>query len=110
MAKPSFIQKTGQQWKLNGGLLLLVVGFGVLVYGVRPATSSVVYALAGTGLGVVAFLTMCFAIRCPACGFRFFWAAVSTREHNQWLAGLRTQTTCPRCNFQGGTSLRQTLS
>lgn len=110
MPKPSFIQKTGQVWKLNGGFVALVVGFGVMVYGIRPSTENIAYAMAGMILGLLALATMCFAIRCPSCGFRFFWASVSRKDHDKWLLGLRTQTSCPRCKFQGGTSLRQTLS
>jgi predicted RNA-binding Zn-ribbon protein involved in translation (DUF1610 family) len=56
--------------------------------------------LIGTSLGLVALLVACLSIRCPSCGKRFVWHALSTMPSHSWLEWLLVESTCPKCGFQ----------
>lgn len=49
------------------------------------------------GLGALVFGSL--AVRCPDCGARWVWIAISERDHNEWLPWLLTLAACPKCGY-----------
>ncbi len=54
--------------------------------------------LIGTGLGLLALVAACCAVRCPRCGKRLVWYALSKPAHS-WVEWLLAETTCPKCGY-----------
>ena len=46
-------------------------------------------------------LAACISIRCPTCGSRWFWRAMSTQPSGNWLNWLVAQKGCPKCGAFG---------
>ncbi len=104
MIRRSLISSSGQLWKLylslilsiSGGVLLLVAGMNaeeltpessfLLVFG---ALSLMVIGLLGGGLSV----------RCPKCGAKLLWKAISEAPASRWLHWLVTLSQCPVCGY-----------
>jgi hypothetical protein len=103
MFRDSIVQRSGQLWKLTAGLLSQCIGFGIMVVGLRSLDDPHGFTLTviGFGTGITAFAAMCAAIRCPVCGMKWFWVAVRTQEHAQWVNWLRTRRVCPQCGHNG---------
>jgi hypothetical protein len=85
----SVVRTTGQSWKFVAGLAGLLVGSFAPLW---PATgldwtSGTILAIAGYGFA-------CLAIRCPACGKRWFWEAALRPE---LYAPLARESACPHC-------------
>lgn len=91
----SVIRSSGQLWKLLAGFVALLVGGGALVTGI--ATGSVVLILAGVLGGLLSLGATCSAIRCPECGDRWVWRAVSTVDAQTWVPWLFELAACPGC-------------
>lgn len=108
MSPQSIIKKTGQAWKLYVFAILLVVGFICTFWG--QAHTQDVYGGAVLGIGLFAGLTSLIfpavAVRCPSCGARWFWLAISEIHKDHWLNTILNFTACPRCNFTGKQSAR----
>ena len=87
--KNSVVARTGQLWKLGLSVLLLLVGsFAPLFAG------SGVSWTGGTILVLVGYAFGCLAIRCPACGNRWFWSAALDATHYK---PLLSRSVCPVC-------------
>jgi endogenous inhibitor of DNA gyrase (YacG/DUF329 family) len=102
MIRRSLLSSSGQLWKLYlsliliilGGVLLLVAGMNteqltpgsgfLLVFG---AFSLMAIGLLGGGLSV----------RCPKCGAKLLWKAISEAPASRWLHWLVTLSECPVC-------------
>jgi len=53
----------------------------------------------GIAVGISSFILLCASIRCPQCGARWMWLAVSKKKSDiwqQWLLGLNK---CPVCEL-----------
>jgi hypothetical protein len=98
----SVMVKTGQSWKV------LVFGCGSmlsafsLVAGVTLLDGkAITLALCLVLIGVVAFATSlafaCFSIRCPHCGARWIWLAVTRSGAIDWAFSLALRHICPAC-------------
>ena len=109
MFRNSIVQESGQLWKLVAGLLSLSIGFLIMVYGLRNlrGPDGFTFTFVGMVIGICAFVAMCRAISCPACGMRWLWAAMKTQEQSQWLHWLRAQRVCPRCGHNPMSAKRQ---
>jgi hypothetical protein len=89
MAQASVIRLTGQAWKVALGAAALVGGsFAPLVAATGMSWT------AGTVLAVAGYAFTCLAVRCPACGSRWFWqAALDASLYSRLFRGQ----SCPRC-------------
>lgn len=70
MAQPSVLSLTGQYWKLVVGVAALLIGSFAPLF-----ESSGLTWTTGTVLAVAGYAFTCLAVRCPACGSRWFWQA-----------------------------------
>src|SRR5918993_5007121 len=91
-APANLIRRSGQTWKIAvGGLCLVVAAIATGLaqldpppFGTAPEWTALVSAV--FGLGAVVFGSR--AVRCPDCGARWVWIAVSERDHNEWIQWL----------------------
>jgi hypothetical protein len=89
------IRKTGQWWKwLLFQCLLIVAAFAM--FAGQWFTNLRGLEAYGALLGLLAFGFAAFFIRCPACGARWFWQAISNRNQVKW-GSLMQQESCPAC-------------
>jgi hypothetical protein len=104
----SILKRTGQVWKLHLCFLLAVAGGASIFWGQSRLDSAYGGALFGGGMLAVllALLFPSFTIRCPSCGARWFWLAISKIHKDQWLKALLSVPTCPSCNFTGERNAR----
>ena len=96
----SVIDRTGQRWKWLSAQAMLIVGGFVMFFGINKLDAEGAYfgvAMFGLLLAICALLFGWLAIRCPACGSRWVWVAMSTQKPGNWLVWLEQQTVCPSC-------------
>lgn len=89
-----------QAWKLWFGFGVLMVSAAFMWAPLVFFEDSAIGALAGTAVGLVAFLWLAVAVWCPGCHLRLFWYAVSKRGINEWLGWLLDASECPRCGWR----------
>jgi hypothetical protein len=99
--KHSFLGATGQVWKLNVGLIAVLVGLVTVLataagFIADPRPTVLVGAFAVGWAGIVWLLV---AIRCPKCRSRIIFTSARTRRAGEWLTDVLGQRTCPSCNF-----------
>lgn len=88
----SVVKITGQNWKLAAGVAALVVG-SLAPLSARSGMSWTV----GTILATVGYVFTLVAVRCPACGSRWFWQAAQRVE---LYKPLFTRPSCPDCKHE----------
>jgi predicted RNA-binding Zn-ribbon protein involved in translation (DUF1610 family) len=109
-AHPNLIRRSGQTWNIAvAGLCLLVaaIATGLAQIGLQSVGTALEWtALIGavSGLGALVFGSL--AVRCPDCGARWVWMAVSERDHNEWMPWLLTLHACPRCGYGASEEMR----
>ncbi|MEW8204422.1 MAG: hypothetical protein AB2697_15230 [Candidatus Thiodiazotropha endolucinida] len=96
------ISKTGQSWKVKATFAVLVLSGMAMIYGQfnieTLSNQAFFYFVAGgTFVGLSSFIFACINIKCPSCGSKWFWLAVSGEGHNKWLFWLNSLTSCPKC-------------
>jgi hypothetical protein len=106
MFEQSLIRASGQWWKALTGFWG-VVGSGAIIFIGKALMKTslnvgVLLVLAGVLLGAASFIFGVVSIRCPGCRARWFWIAVSTQPHSDWLAWLLTSRECSRCGYGAG--------
>jgi endogenous inhibitor of DNA gyrase (YacG/DUF329 family) len=99
----SVIARSGQTPKALCAFLGLVVGgglalFGNLLFHWSPSFGAIV-TLGGAAAGLGLFVFGCLSVRCPSCGARWVWDAISKRPANAWLASLLGSRVCPKCGY-----------
>ena len=98
----SLLQKANQAWKLKALYAAIAVS-GVLMLFAQWRIASLTpnqFALAmlsGVAIGLGGLVASCLFIKCPTCGARWFWHAVSTKHSGSWLHWLESQESCPVC-------------
>ena len=97
----SVVAKSGQAWKLVAGGSVLVIAGCVLAWGLWGGGSTKIAAWALL-VGLLSMPATWFALRCPKCGARWLWMAVSKQKSLQWLDWLYAQKVCPRCGHDPG--------
>jgi len=101
MLEHSVIGRTGQAGKAVVALGGLLLGGAISLLPLpQLAATSTPAALLKFGAALFSlgcFFYGCRAIRCPACGARWVWDAVSGRAVNAWLASLLRTPNCPGC-------------
>jgi len=63
----------------------------------RYENRAMAYTLLGTAVGLASFVWSCLAPRCPTCGKRIVWWALSTKPVGRWVLVLQQLQTCPGC-------------
>lgn len=97
----TLLEQSGQRWKFSLLVWGTMVGFGFMLAGMLLLSIAHAYlalVLGGLVLGVASFVFASLSIRCPRCGQRWFWRAVSTRNTNDWYSAL-TKSKCDRCGL-----------
>jgi CHASE2 domain-containing sensor protein len=109
----TFLQKTGQGWKLTTFLVLVFVGgmfLLLMIWRVNDPTSlpslpgQIVFSLTGTAIGIAAFLWLWWSVRCPRCRGRVAAEILRKESAAAWLNRLLEFSACPICGFRGGSS------
>lgn len=101
MFERSYLRKAGQLWKFYLGMTAVAVG-GILIWAGRSQLEAFGeragdVMLAGTALGVAGMVWSGVAIKCPKCGARLFWHAMSKQSPGSWLTWLFELEACPSC-------------
>lgn len=89
MAQTSVISLTGQYWKVGVGTLAMLVGSFAPLF-----EASGLSWTWGTVVAVVGYAFTCLAVRCPACGGRWFWQAALDAS---LYVPLFRSSACPQC-------------
>ncbi len=117
MPSRSVIARSNQSWKLILGLILLVGGAvtDAIVSFIAHSHGSAVdnsrrYNLQAVSVALAAagFVYLCVGIRCPRCGTRWIWMAVTGKLNPKALDTLLTLERCPTCGHGGENSPGQT--
>lgn len=102
MFERSIVVRSGQLWKLLVGFAL--TSAGPISVGVALKYSSEIDAgtfgplvLGGLGASIIGMCFLALSIRCPKCGARWFWQAVSKQDSGKWLLWLMGRDRCPDC-------------
>jgi hypothetical protein len=103
MFDSSVIKRTGQWWKvllaLWGGLAFGAAAF-VAARVIQPVGWSGPLTLSGSLAGVGCFAFLCWSIRCPRCGARWYWLSVSDSAAKGWDRHVLLRPTCPACGAE----------
>jgi hypothetical protein len=67
---PPKIYETRQEWKLFGSFIVLMIGSGVMFYGINRKDESVFLVLFAITAQIMAGIFACVSIRCPECGLK----------------------------------------
>jgi hypothetical protein len=102
MSDKSLLKSSGQLWKLYASFVLSFLGLALVMLAVAApgrygVNASILLIVGGLVLGIGAFIWACLAIRCPSCGAKLFWIAVSRETPTDWLSKLLGRTSCPAC-------------
>lgn len=101
-----FLQRTGQAWKLWTFTVVIVCQGALsiaLFLGADLAGYAPMVALGAGGVAVAIISWAIRSIRCPSCGTRVFWIAMSQRSASTWWSDLVGLTSCPSCGERGET-------
>lgn len=94
---------SGQAWKIAVAAVAMLVSVGLTVArwlevpAVRNFDGWVTAATVILMFGALALAS--WTVRCPTCGARWVWIAVSERDHRDWLPWALGLEFCPRCGF-----------
>lgn len=91
MISSSVLALTGQTWKLVLGIAALLVGSFAPLF-----SASGLDWTTGTVLAVAGYVFVCFTVRCPNCGSRWFWQAALDAGLYGHIFG---QGQCPACKY-----------
>jgi len=83
---------------LAGGLLTMV---GAIGWVSSSAETQLALAVAGIFVSLGAGIYGVTSIRCPNCGARWVWLAVSKSQASSWIASLLGRDKCPVCDWIG---------
>jgi DNA-directed RNA polymerase subunit RPC12/RpoP len=104
VVSPTFLKRTHQLSAFWAGCAATIGGVLLIPLALVEAVPRPPFvALAGIVLGNAGFAWLCVAIRCPQCGARIFWRAVTKHETESWFAeGGLTEDSCPHCGYRPG--------
>ena len=92
----TIIERSRQRWKLAASFISVALGTTLIVRG-HDSGFGITLPLLGVVLCATGFLFGVLAIRCPLCGARWVWLAVSEQPASRWFQWLDSQTACPAC-------------
>lgn len=95
-----------QSWWHRVGMALVLIGGAVMAWAifqleVLDDASFAFWILSGTLLGLIGFLSLSLMVRCPQCGTRLFWYAVSQVPGAGGVAWYNGLEECPKCAYRG---------
>jgi len=87
------IATTGQSWKIGAGLVVTLGSVAAMYWGLNnletPGTNlPILFAAISPFAALGAFALLAAAVRCPECGARWIWRAVSRQSSDKWLPWL----------------------
>lgn len=99
----SILYRTGQKWKFWLMPLCVWVGIAMMLIASwlkdRLETSWLLGAIFFAALMILGgFVLPAIIIKCPNCGARWFWLAVTKQQSKNWFRWL-FQTGCPVCGI-----------
>jgi hypothetical protein len=102
MFNESVLVRSGQGWKaltfLIGSVLsALSLLTGLMLISGKQATLALYLLVLGPGIFIWSLLFACSAIRCPYCGARWVWVAISRSPAADWISLLFAQRVCNAC-------------
>jgi hypothetical protein len=104
----NFLVRSGQRWKFQlGGWMISAIGAAMLInaHGLFTDPPAAEWRwwlhIASPPLGILVGVWMVFAIRCPSCGEKLLWRAVSDQSLTAWLFWSGTNQSCPWCGSDG---------
>jgi hypothetical protein len=104
--RDSLLYHTGQAWKywmhiwstlVGVFLAFLAIWFG----GVSPTGYYMLLLLAGLTITVIGIVFAVFSIKCPNCGARWYWSAVTKKHEIGGINWFLTLKACPVCGATG---------
>lgn len=101
--KDSITYCSGQAWKLNvlylgAPLAALLMAWSVSLEGAMPDGYHMLLMLLSTMLAFVVIMFPCLSIKCPVCGARWLWLAISEKHEPGDFKWLLTRLACPVCH------------
>jgi len=105
MFRRSLLASSSQLWKLYLSLILAISGallvFLTVVY-VEHLTprSGFLLLFGGFSIAAIGLLAGSFFVRCPMCGAKLLWKALSEAPASRWLHWLLTLSKCPVCCYE----------
>jgi DNA-directed RNA polymerase subunit RPC12/RpoP len=107
--KDWIIAKTGQLPRLFTGLGLIASGglvnlASIILVGSRAVTEEhwlVSLQLPAALMALIGFVFLCMAIKCPKCGAKWIWMAVSGKLGAHPLDSLTDLSACRNCGYRG---------
>jgi hypothetical protein len=101
VAERTILQRSGQQWKLYVGALLMVTG--VVIAARAPKVDAepgwqLLMILGGLTLCLGAGAWQLRSVRCPRCSARWLWLAASQESAGRLLLAFAL-TECPVCGY-----------
>jgi hypothetical protein len=103
ISRNSILYRTGQAWKLRsllGAYVAAVMAFAD--QWLRDSRWFLPVMCLATLVAAVSLAIPWWGIKCPTCGARWFWLAISKRHAEGWKHWLSSQSTCPVCGYNGG--------
>ncbi len=96
--KVGLLTATGQKWKIQLFIFCNVIAMLVMLYGLVFQEKNHMFVIFfGFVLFFVTFIWVNFSIKCPECGCKWHWWAISKKDsklHRKWLA---IGSKCPAC-------------
>src|SRR6266496_1046229 len=107
MFRRSLLASSSQLWKLYVSLIFVSSGaflvFLTVVYGEQlTPRSGFLLLFGGFSIAAIGLLAGSFFVRCPKCGAKLLWKALSEAPASRWLHWLLTICQCPVCNYDSG--------
>ena len=101
MSERTILQRSGQQWKLYSGTLLIITGVATTARApnVEPASLSLPLIVGGLALSFVSAAWMVRSVRCPRCSARWLWLAATQDSAGRLLSGQFAPTECSVCRY-----------
>ena len=93
-----------QRWKLwlaaLGGVVVAIAYIApeevTGIVDAEPATLRLFAIVAG----LVTMVALWASVRCPSCGLKLVWHAMSTESARAWLSWLLDAKSCPKCGYR----------
>lgn len=104
MAEMTVLQRSGQEWKLYLGVVLMLTGVAITARAPSaglPPLWEILMLLGGLTLIFGAGAWLALSVRCPRCSARWLWLAATTESAGGLLSGKFAPTKCPACGYPG---------
>lgn len=98
MVRRSLLGSSRQLWKLYLSLILIILGgLQLLIAIVNMERHGLLFVFGALLLVAIGLLGGGLFIRCPKCGAKLLWKALTDAPASRWLHWLLTFSHCPVC-------------